>query len=313
MGVRWSAAVNNQHHMRREWPDDFLDWLFERSKPVRRWQADMVALVILLGVLILNAGLGTSMQLALLFAIPVVVSAWSATRSDGLWAALITSTVWTAEQIVEGPGAITLPYVLLFFAHVASLGFVALVVAKLRSSFEAVEALAYHDPLTGLLNRRALDERLDFEIRRATRNSSPLSLIYVDVDDFKSLNDAFGHAAGDDVLQSAGRVLTEALRSTDLVARVGGDEFLIVLTDTDAAGAREVGGEILADLEAAVDDRRARFSAGAVTYETPPPSPEAAIDRADRTMYSVKRTGKGRLAAEVVADEARTRSSAAIR
>ncbi len=111
------------------------------------------------------------------------------------------------------------------------------------------------DELTGLLNRRALVERLEEEISRARRHGAPLSLIYADVDEFKEVNDRFGHAVGDEFLILVAETLTLTLRPTDHVARMGGDEFVVVLPETDSAGAEALASRIsegLLDLERTV-------------------------------------------------------------
>ena len=100
-----------------------------------------------------------------------------------------------------------------------------------------LDALAQRDPLTGVGNRRMLDERLEYELVRHVRTGEPLALVVLDLNGFKEINDRLGHAAGDDVLRDVARAIAGAVRAQDTVARAGGDEFCVVAPDTDAAGA----------------------------------------------------------------------------
>lgn len=156
---------------------------------------------------------------------------------------------------------------------------------------------AVTDPLTGAANRRFLDEFLRREIARMARTGSPMTVAFLDLDDFKAVNDNFGHEAGDILLERLVDAAAASLRETDVVARLGGDEFVFVFPETDAAG----GEKILSRLCSGVRETlrhygkpRVSFSIGAVTFLRPPPSPHDAIREADRRMYEAKAAGKDR-------------------
>lgn len=159
------------------------------------------------------------------------------------------------------------------------------------------------DPLTGLLNRAALKEALERLRLRAGRNREPLSLALLDLDRFKQINDMYGHTTGDAVLRGVGRVLSHSIRRSDLVARWGGEEFVILLpaaTRGDAAGALQkvleaVRAEPFED--AAGRSFQVTFSAG-VTQVSPEFSGEAAVTDADRFLYQAKAAGRNRIAWE---------------
>ena len=145
------------------------------------------------------------------------------------------------------------------------------------------------DALTGALNRRALQEQYVREVARAARRSHPLTVVAVDMDGLKQRNDRFGHAAGDDAIRRLARDALDCVRVTDVVARTGGDEFVLVLPDAD----EEVAHGIMRRLDAALArdssrEGRVHFSYGAVTFAQPPPL-EAAIEQADRRLYDAKR------------------------
>ena len=154
---------------------------------------------------------------------------------------------------------------------------------------DELRATAMRDQLTGLANRRASDERLAYELRTAARSARPLSVAMVDLDKLKLVNDRYGHAQGDRLLQRCAQALRIAARETDLIARLGGDEFLVLLPDCPATEAREVA---LRLLDALRPDHSA--SIGIATWEPPEPGDEL-ISRADQAMYRAKMAGGARI------------------
>lgn len=163
-----------------------------------------------------------------------------------------------------------------------------------RALEQELRAAAIQDPLTGLANRRALSDQLAVAQRRRHRDGSELGLLYLDLDDFKTINDTFGHDAGDRLLIAAGDRLRAATRDSDLVCRIGGDEFVVLCTPIDGeAGLRELVERLanqpplvatLGDVEIEVRD-----SIGAVLV-APDEDIDAALRRADAAMYASKRT-----------------------
>ena len=169
------------------------------------------------------------------------------------------------------------------------------VVAARRRSLDREEQLARTDPLTGLANLRAFYELADAEIARARRYTHPFTAIYVDLNGFKAINERLGHTAGDGVLRAVARGIRDSVRATDLVARVGGDEFVILLPETSAAPARLVI-QKLQDVLARTplpDDAALSPSMGVATYFTPPPTVDALVQTADALMYHAKGRGEG--------------------
>ena len=157
----------------------------------------------------------------------------------------------------------------------------------------------YTDDLTGLSNRRFLDERLDILIERASHEGTPLSVVMMDIDDFKNINDGLGHLAGDKALAQVAAALREALAPTseDILARYGGDEFIAVLQNVDEA---ELERRLRAIPVIKVDDDlEVTFSIGAYYQEKAENlDAKSLIQRADRAMYGVKASGKNNFAVE---------------
>ena len=168
----------------------------------------------------------------------------------------------------------------------------------LRVANEQLRNLALHDQLTGLPNRRALSARLEDSLKRASRSQVPVAVLFVDLDGFKRVNDEFGHAAGDEVLQEVAKRLQLAVRSTDVVARYGGDEF-VVLLDTEVRDDTpdRVCQRIFEQLQAPCVFAQGRAHIGAsIGIAQNPPLPHQAndlLERADAAMFEAKRAGKG--------------------
>ncbi|MCK0196416.1 diguanylate cyclase [Ancylobacter sp. 6x-1] len=170
-----------------------------------------------------------------------------------------------------------------------------------------LERLTRIDGLTGLGNRRYFDEYMEAEWRRAQRTGNPVSLLMIDVDNFKLYNDTFGHLAGDEVLkQVAGVIQTGASRPGDLAARFGGEEFVVVLVDTPLDGAQVVAGRILSDIRAlslAHRDGIVTISIGVATVSASAGSgPGSLIHAADIALFRAKAGGRNRVEVEVPTD-----------
>ncbi|NMM14429.1 MAG: GGDEF domain-containing protein [Rhodoferax sp.] len=170
---------------------------------------------------------------------------------------------------------------------------------KLHQELDRVSALARHDPLTGALNRKGLDEALDREISNVRRKESPLCMAMLDIDNFKTLNDTLGHATGDAALTHLATVTREAMRPQDTLARYGGEEFVILLPDTPLDKGIEAMTRLQRELTkrfflAGTEKILITFSAG-VAQMAGNESGLETIKRADQAMYLAKRSGKNRV------------------
>ena len=172
---------------------------------------------------------------------------------------------------------------------------------KLHKELDRVSAQARHDPLTGALNRKGMDEALNKEVSAMRRKDTPLSVAMLDIDNFKKLNDTMGHAKGDEALTHLATVARECMRPQDSLARYGGEEFVILLPDTPLDKGVEAMTRLQRELTkrfflAGTEKVLITFSAGVAQLETNENGPDA-IKRADQAMYLAKRAGKNRVIA----------------
>ena len=161
---------------------------------------------------------------------------------------------------------------------------------------EKLESLATHDGLTGAKNRRAFNERLAEEWSRATRYGTPLSLVLLDVDKFKSFNDDFGHQAGDAVLQRVAATIMGAIRTTDFFARYGGEEFALILPNTTVEGAMILAERLRVRIEGAQwKERTVTSSFGVASVDSTMSRGEDLTSAADKALYASKERGRNRV------------------
>lgn len=167
---------------------------------------------------------------------------------------------------------------------------------ELLAANRRLDHLAMTDGLTGLLNHRAFQERLDEEVYRANREGTPLSLLMIDVDHFKSFNDEHGHLAGDRALRQVARALTEMGRDYDPIARYGGEEFAVILPGADAHGASSIAERMRLQVSNVGSDRyQLTVSIGVGTWGIAYPAKEDLIAAADKALFASKQAGRNRV------------------
>jgi diguanylate cyclase (GGDEF)-like protein len=174
----------------------------------------------------------------------------------------------------------------------------------LQRANEQLAQLALHDPLTGLANRRKFAERFEYDMARAARASMPLSLLMVDIDHFKAINDRHGHLAGDSCLKALAALLAGSVRAVDLVARFGGEEFVVLLPEMSAVQSLLAGERMRSrvekhpvDIEAGAPPVTMTVSVGAATTAGAAIGLEELLARADEAVYRAKRAGRNQVRA----------------
>jgi diguanylate cyclase (GGDEF)-like protein len=299
------AAVGAEPHLLRSLVDLLLPWRAadgHRSQDTapKIWAFGVFA-GLLVAVAITDHLIGTQYSLLFLYGVPVVWASWNLGTAAGLSLAVLGAVAWIlADRNLDNPVAWWNATVR--FGLLATLGYVVSLQRALRAALRRATRLARTDALTGVLNGRAFAVLAAREIDRMQRTRKPLSLAYLDLDDFKQINDSGGHLAGDTALRAVAKALTASVRRVDLVARMGGDEFAVLLPETSDAAAMEVLQRFRLHLAATSSAAALAVTAsvGLVTWTRPPSSLDAMIRVADAQMYAAKSDGKNNIRSAAV-------------
>jgi diguanylate cyclase (GGDEF)-like protein len=272
-----------------------IEWL--GRQPTRRLIAAALALLAVIATI--DVGTKPDVSFCVFYVIPAFLTA-AGDRRAGLVMTGVSDLVWlVADSVNRTYSGPLVPY-WNAAARLAVLALIALLVSDLTGKLARESDLSRTDALTGLPNARAFHEATATEIYRMRRSGAVLTAAYVDIDNFKAVNDTLGHASGDELLNLVARTMSGILRGTDVVARLGGDEFALLLPGAgldDAKGRLQAVHNALNSATAGTEPA-VGFSIGAVTFTEPPHSSAHMIARADRVMYGVKQHGKNTVWAE---------------
>jgi diguanylate cyclase (GGDEF)-like protein len=238
---------------------------------------------------------GNELTFSLFYLAPIVLVTWIANQAAGFLLSLLSALMLLVAEMAAGK-TYSQPDMYFWNTLLRAIFFVVVtyLVAELHRARREEQVMARTDFVSGAMNRRYFDEILQMEINRIRRYPNPMTLVYIDADNFKSVNDLFGHKVGDEVLRCIADGLKAHVRSTDIIARVGGDEFVLLLTSTNLPEAQVVLAKVRMYLheEMSRRDFPVTFSMGAVTCLAPPQSTEQILAMADRLMYEVKNSTK---------------------
>jgi diguanylate cyclase (GGDEF)-like protein len=268
-----------------------LKALEARSRPF--WIITSLLLVVVLG--ILDYLTGNEYSFSLFYLIPISLIAWYVNRPTGIFISILIAVTWLVADLILGADY-SHPIIYIWNTMIR-FGFFIIstyLISELHISHQTIQALARTDYITGLFNSRYFHELLESELRRSSRYKRSFTLVYLDLDNFKEVNDRLGHEEGDILLRLVANGLKPQLRHTDIAARLGGDEFAILFPETGQQEAESVMAKIYNHVN---DQLRPKypfttFSAGAVTYVAIPNSSAETIKLADELMYSVKNSTK---------------------
>jgi diguanylate cyclase (GGDEF)-like protein len=229
-----------------------------------------------------------------LYLLPIIAVAWlTRSTTGGVAMAVLASGLRMGSSVVFDSVSVPLAlseaavHLLLYVGIVLLLGLV-------RQDRDLQESLAVTDPLTGVANARFLRATAVTELERSRRYGHPLSLMYIDIDDFKGVNDRFGHEEGDRVLMRMASLAQDSIRSIDVLARVGGDEFVVLMPETGSRDARATAQRFSGALGGVQtsDGGAVSCSVGLVTYREVPRTVEELLSGGDAVMYKAKSAGK---------------------
>ncbi len=277
-------------HSDMEWLDRFLTGR-SRVAPF----AVALAMIIAIGWIDTSAGLYLSFSL--FYMVPIALATWGAGRGPGLILAVLSALTGLTGDLATTGG----DHAVLFWNCGMRMGMfvlVVLVLDRLHSALEDQHRLARTDALTGVSNARWFTEVARGEMARASRYRRSLSIAYLDLDDFKAVNDTSGHSAGDELLRVFASTLVTSVRPSDLVARIGGDEFVVLMPESDgesaAAAFVRIRAQLLQALQAA--GWSTTCSVGVAQVRPDILEVDELLALADGMMYAAKRGGKDQIA-----------------
>ena len=251
--------------------------------------------VILIGLLDYTSG--SEISLSFFYLLPITIVVWKNGKTLGVLFSLVSTIIWFISNKFAGQ---EFSNILIFYWNaVVRFGFfltTTFLLAEIRVLLEHEKILSRTDSLTGVLNRRAFYEFAEYQIESLKRVFRSFTVIYIDIDDFKNINDKLGHHTGDQLLQNISETISALIRSNDRLVRLGGDEFMLYLPETGTNASQIIVSRLLENLNKIMDKNKWRvtFSLGAITFFKIPDSVDEMIRIADELMYEAKKSGKNR-------------------
>ncbi|MBA4372135.1 MAG: GGDEF domain-containing protein [Thermodesulfovibrio sp.] len=271
------------------WDDQMsvIEYLGKRSNGV----LVVYGMLLISGIGVLDYLSGPELGVSLFYLLPISLITWFVGLRVGLSASFVSAFIWLAVAILnrDPQRTVFVPY----WNALVRLGFF-IVVVFLQDSLKKEQRRARIDPLTRIGNRRHFFQIANSELERSRRYNRPFTVAYMDLDNFKTVNDTLGHKAGDSLLKAVAATIKEHIRSTDTAARLGGDEFALFLPETEAEAARIFFDKLNRQLLEAMQKKNwpVTFSIGVITFTTSPDSVDDMVAGVDALMYSAKTDDK---------------------
>ncbi len=251
-------------------------------------------LSIFLGFIDLKTGI--EINFFIFYGLPIWLTTWYLGEKKGIYIAILCLAIWFTQDFISTK-IYTNPFAPFWNGGIRFIFFLFIIYSlkNIRQKLLLEELNADFDALTGILNTRGFKERLEILFPFLSRNKQLYIIAFIDLDNFKKLNDTQGHSEGDKALKTVSTIMTQSLRKSDLVGRLGGDEFVLFLSNIDIEDAEKIITQMKEELDIAMKnfDWPIGFSIGVCAFDSQQTTPEAAIKYADELMYEVKSAGKG--------------------
>ena len=238
---------------------------------------------------------GNEFSFVVLYLVPALFVAWFSGIKSGFFISFFSALTWLVGDMIgeRSYSAAYIPYVNAF-SRMLLYAIITTLTAVLRKQLLKAKQTANEDFLTKISNSRAFFNYASMEVERLKRYKAPFTIVYFDVDDFKGVNDNYGHNAGDALLVGLARDIRNHIRPTDVVARMGGDEFAILLLETNPEQARAAVTKLAGVMNDSMKNNgmNITFSIGVVTFLKPPKTMDDMVKKADEMMYISKKGGK---------------------
>ena len=293
-------------------PRALTGWRLLPAAMLRSWERVPRWLVVAISFLVVALNFGASyaarvdLRFSFFYMVPIALSAWFVGRKAGIFFSFLCAGAWVLEAMLEPhfpsqewPANLWNTGVLLAFFLLLST-----ILSALHDALQREKEAARLDALTRIPNRRLFFELAEAEIQRVARYGGRFTVAYMDLDNFKQVNDRDGHETGDRVLVLTAEAMRRSLRANDVVARLGGDEFIVLLPQTGAKEAEAVFRKLEERLAEVMRQGKwpVTVSVGAATFERPPESVTQMVGIVDELMYAAKMSGKNRLEKRVVGE-----------
>lgn len=258
------------------------------------------AIVVLVGVI--DHITGPELFVSIFYLLPIFLVTWFTERWMGVTISIVSAITWLITDFTAGH-AYSYPAIP-YWNMIVRLGtflIMTLILSALKKALEHEKELARTDPLTGVANGRYFITLADMEINRARRYKHSFTVVYIDLDNFKTVNDHFGHSTGDALLRSVAHTIRNNIRATDIVGRLGGDEFAILLPETGPEPAEVITHKVQkVNLDVMQKNEwPVTFSIGVVTFVSPPSTVDEMLKISDGVMYAAKKTNKNAIKYEI--------------
>lgn len=269
--------------------------LFSAFETIKKGWLTAISIGVVIFVGAMDLATGTGLSFSLFYLIPVGMTAWILGRKTGLMFSVLSAGIWLASNLLSG-----LVFSSLFVGiwnTLIRLGFfsvVAMLLSELRHALEEERLLTNTDILTGAMNRRSFNEIAERRMIVSEVNRKPYTLAYIDLDDFKDFNERRGNATGDMVLKTVADVLRKQIRQGDLLARLGDDEFAVLLSDTGQETAQGITQRLLGNLRERTEfhEWEITFSIGVLTFLTMPLSADQMVSMTKALMHEARADGR---------------------
>lgn len=233
------------------------------------------------------------------YLLPILAGTYYLNQNFGFILAVISDVIWTLTDMKDNNDNTyyILVYSWNFLVRLSVFISLILILNRLKKALEDEQYYARIDHLTKIFNRRYFLELLNQEIKRSQRYELSLSFVYIDLDNFKFVNDNFGHKKGDEVLQTVVKTIIKEMREVDIIGRLGGDEFALFLPETNSEGAEKLCNRLQNQVLQAMELQSlpVSLSIGVVTFSKIPDTLDLMLEKADKLMYKVKINGKNNM------------------
>ena len=267
-------------------------WFDKQEKP---YGTLVIGLILIAVVGLIDWQIGYEIGFSVFYVLPIALVTWYTNSYFGFAASVLSALAWAAADLATGHVySSTLIPVWNALIRVLFFVLITMLLAALRQALRREAELARIDYLTGAYNSRFFYELTQMELQRFQRYRRPFTMAYIDLDNFKTVNDQFGHSIGDQVLRMVVSTIKSHIRRTDILSRLGGDEFALLLPETGQESARIVLSSIQISMLEKMQDNRwpVTFSIGVITCQVAPSTIDEIVKIADELMYQVKGEGK---------------------